>query len=120
MSNILQEVIKNPFALCEKHFLTIIVAPLRNHLAKMVVVDKIAALLSLPFTMESQTQKPLIRTLENLYLDTKVVPNLLYACQLCVRRHVLGKKDLDFQTITSSLPDEDLEGFHGLLGLVSK
>ena len=103
--------------MCEKHFLTVLVAPLRNHLASPIVIEKIASLLSLPFTLEDK-EADLVQSLESIYLDTKVVPNLLYSCKLTVRRRKLESEAVELHEIASMLTQEDLEGMDKSLRLV--
>ncbi len=116
--SIFQEVIQTPKSLCEKCFLTVLVAPLRNHLASAIVIEKIASLLSLPFTLEDKKDAELTRSLESNYLEGKVVPNLLYACKLTVRRRKIEVDSVELNEIASSLTEEDLEGMDKALRLV--
>ena len=97
-----------------------LVAPLRNHLASPIVVEKISSLLSLPFTLEDKKDADLTQSLESMYLDTKVVPNLLYACKLTVRRRKLEGESIELKEIASVLTEEDLDGMDKSLRLVNK
>ncbi|CAL8081595.1 unnamed protein product [Orchesella dallaii] len=117
----MKEVLDNPKSLCEKHFLTMLVAPLRNHLAEAEVVEKIAVLLSLPYTLDKSVheQEPgLMSSLQTLYLDTKVLPNLLYSCKLIVRRRRVERSSVTLDDILKILTVEDLEGLEKCLRLV--
>ncbi|ODN04951.1 Serine/threonine-protein kinase fused, partial [Orchesella cincta] len=119
----MKEVLDNPISLCEKHFLTMLVAPLRNHLAESEVVEKIAALLALPYTLDKSVhdQEPaLMSNLQTLYLDTKVLPNLLYSCKLIVRRRRVEHSSATLDDIMKILTFEDLEGLEKCLRLVFK
>ena len=89
VGNTMKEVQENPASLCDKPFLTVLVAPLRNHLAEAVVIGKIATLLAMPFTLVSGDHD-LQKNLETIYMDAKVLPNLLYACKLVVRRRKIS------------------------------
>lgn len=60
--------------------LSMFIGPLRNQMCSLQVTNKIASLLMLPFTME-ETKDNLIDIVK-VYLECKVVPNLIYACKL--------------------------------------
>jgi len=105
--------VENPKCLCEKHFLTVVVAPLRNHLAGPEVVEKIATLLSVPFATDKcdseNGEEDIIEMLKTTYLDNKVLPNLLYACKLILQRRRLERNANDLSEISSILTVEDLD-----------
>ncbi|XP_063610743.1 serine/threonine-protein kinase 36-like [Penaeus indicus] len=63
--------------------LSMFIGPLRNQMCSLQVTNKIATLLMLPFTMEET--KDNLRDIVKVYLECKVVPNLIYACKLIFR-----------------------------------
>ena len=157
----MKEVRDCPESLCEKHFLTVLVAPLRNHLASAVVIEKIAVLLAMPFILtprnpspspsSSSSQNPqnrnnhnnnnnnnsnhgddgggggnLQKNLELIYLDTKVLPNLLYSCKLMLRRRRIARLSLNLNSnddhsndMVEILEEEDLDGMDKCMRLIS-
>jgi len=117
----MQEVLDNPKSLCEKHFLTMLIAPLRNHHAEAEVVEKIATLLSLPYTLDKSMQErdpELMSNLQKTYYESKVLPNLLYSFNLIVRRRRLERTSVTLDDILTVLTVEDLEGLEKCLRLV--
>lgn len=110
----------NPNSLCQKHFLTMVLAPLKNTTTEPEVVEKIAVLLSLPFTLDESIHEispGLISNLQTLYVETKVLPHLLYTCKLMVINRVKGLS-LTLEDICSMLTMEDLEALEKLLRVV--
>lgn len=98
-----------------------LVAPLRNHLSDPEVVEKITVLLSLPYTLDKSTydaEPKLLSSLQSLYLDTKVLPNLIYACKLIVRRRRVEHGSATLEEISSILTVEDLSALEKCLRLV--
>ncbi|XP_045619786.1 serine/threonine-protein kinase fused [Procambarus clarkii] len=64
----------------EQSELSLFISPLRNQTCPVQVTNKIATLLFLPFTMEEM--KPTITDVIKVYLECKLVPNLIYSCKL--------------------------------------
>lgn len=67
-------------SLLQQNCVSVFVSPLRNPAASCRVVEYVACLLSLPFTVS--TSKENIEKIEQVYLDVRVVPNLVYAIKL--------------------------------------
>lgn len=79
----LKDAIENPQTLVHRNLVAVIVVPLRNVNASPNLVERIATLLAIPWTdIENGAEEALIRA----YADTRVVPNLLYACKVMVQR----------------------------------
>ncbi|CAG7733931.1 unnamed protein product, partial [Allacma fusca] len=120
----MREVEGNPGSLCEKHFLSVLVAPLMNHLAEVGVVEKIATLLAMPFTLTAGNSE-LQENLERIYYGAKVLPNLVYACKLMVRRRLLQRISMNFKSgdlvedLMGIVEDEDLVGMDKCMRLIT-
>lgn len=108
----------NPECICEKHFLTVLVAPLRNHLTSPEVIEKISDVLGVPFTMEDLPDG-FLHALQSMYLDSKVLPNLLYAVKVTVRRRGIECNSNELNEIVNFLTAEDLASLNKCLRLVS-
>ncbi|XP_049959679.1 serine/threonine-protein kinase fused isoform X1 [Schistocerca serialis cubense] len=65
-------------------FLGMVMAPLRNPLASCRVVEYVACLLSLPFSLDEIGDDE-IDTLEQIYADVRVIPNFVLASVLLAR-----------------------------------
>ncbi|KAK0090146.1 hypothetical protein PV325_002571 [Microctonus aethiopoides] len=77
----MEEIIEGEIAsLIEETCLSIFVSPLRNSAASCQVIEYVACLLSLPFVV-SICQEDLNK-IEQVYLDVRVVPNLVCAMRL--------------------------------------
>nr|CAD7194869.1 unnamed protein product [Timema douglasi] len=72
-------------SLMQSSCVKVVLGPLRNPSAHSRVVEYVACLLSLPFVIGSISQED-IDCIMQAYLDVKVVPNLIYASKLFVRR----------------------------------
>ncbi|OXA57201.1 Serine/threonine-protein kinase 36 [Folsomia candida] len=114
----MKAIMANPRCICEKHFLTVLVAPLRNHLTSPDVIERIADVLGVPFTMDDDLPQDLVFPLQSMYLDSKVVPNLLYAVKVIVRRRGIESKSTDLDEIVSFLNEEDFSALNKCLRLV--
>ena len=81
---------ENPQTLEQRDLVAVVVAPLRNINASPSVVERIATLLAIPWAAPPEDdredsavdEEAIIRA----YVDTRVVPNLLYACKVMVQR----------------------------------
>ncbi|XP_071528363.1 serine/threonine-protein kinase fused [Panulirus ornatus] len=60
--------------------LSMFISPLRNQTCSLQVTNKIVTLLQLPFTLEEMKHK--IVDVAKVYLECKIVPNLVYSCKL--------------------------------------
>lgn len=67
-------------SLLQKNCVSVFVSPLRNPAADCRVVEYVACLLSLPFVTRLCHEN--IDKIERVYLDVRVVPNLVYAMKL--------------------------------------
>lgn len=67
-------------SLLQQNCVSVFVSPLRNPAASCRVIEYVACLLSLPFTV--QVSKENLEKIERVYLDVRVVPNLVYAIKL--------------------------------------
>lgn len=67
-------------SLLQQNCASVFVSPLRNPAASCRVVEYVACLLSLPFTMS--VSKKNLEKIQRVYLDVRVVPNLVYAVKL--------------------------------------
>nr|CAD7570829.1 unnamed protein product [Timema californicum] len=72
-------------SLMQSSCVKVVLGPLRNPSAHSRVVEYVACLLSLPFVVGSISQED-IDCIMQAYLEVKVVPNLIYASKLFVRR----------------------------------
>lgn len=84
----IQELLDGEFDSLKQHNLvSIIVAPLRNSKAIPKVLQSVAQLLSLPFVLAEQHL--VAEAIKGVYIDVKLVPNLMYACKLLLsQRHL--------------------------------
>lgn len=84
----IQELLDGEFDSLKQHNLvSIIVAPLRNSKAIPKVLQSVAQLLSLPFVLAEQHL--IADAIKNVYIDVKLVPNLMYACKLLLSNRQL-------------------------------
>lgn len=67
-------------SLLQQNCVSVFVSPLRNPAAGCRVVEYVACLLALPFTVK--ISKANLKKVERVYLDVRVVPNLVYAVKL--------------------------------------
>ncbi|XP_011300431.1 serine/threonine-protein kinase fused [Fopius arisanus] len=67
-------------SLLQENCVSVFVSPLRNSGAGCKVIEFVACLLSLPFVVA--VSKDNLRKIEEVYLDVRVVPNLVYAVKL--------------------------------------
>ncbi|KAH8416903.1 hypothetical protein KR222_011694 [Zaprionus bogoriensis] len=92
----IQELLDGEFDSLKQHNLvSIIVAPLRNSKAIPKVLQSVAQLLSLPFVLAEQHL--VADAIKGVYIDVKLVPNLMYACKLLLSQRHLSDS-------TASLP----------------
>ncbi|XP_020284918.1 serine/threonine-protein kinase fused isoform X2 [Pseudomyrmex gracilis] len=67
-------------SLLQQNCVSVFVSPLRNPAADYRVVEYVTCLLSLPFTVSINKEN--LEKIERVYLDVRVVPNLVYAIKL--------------------------------------
>ncbi|KAJ8985273.1 hypothetical protein NQ317_007060 [Molorchus minor] len=83
----IQEVINGDMSsLVQPSQTNIIVSPLRNANANSKVLSFVARLLSIPFVVKGITDETLSE-IKKVYLDVKLVPNLVYASKLLLREY---------------------------------
>ncbi|XP_066998074.2 serine/threonine-protein kinase fused isoform X2 [Anabrus simplex] len=81
----MEEVIEGDVdSMLQQSFVGMIVTPLRNSNANCRVIEYVASLLSLPFVSDGVLEDE-IEAIMQVYLDVKVVPNLIYASKLLAR-----------------------------------
>ncbi|XP_075158948.1 STKc_STK36 domain-containing protein fused [Haematobia irritans] len=79
----IQEVLDGELeSLKQKNLVSIIVAPLRNSKAIPKVIESVAQLLSLPFVLNEPLS--IMESINKVYVDCKIVPNLMYASKLLI------------------------------------
>ncbi|ALC49372.1 fu [Drosophila busckii] len=84
----MQELLDGEFDSLKQHNLvSIIVAPLRNSKAIPKVLQSVAQLLSLPFVLADPELT--LEAIKKVYIDVKLVPNLMYACKLLLSQRPL-------------------------------
>ncbi|XP_016986805.1 serine/threonine-protein kinase fused [Drosophila rhopaloa] len=77
-------------SLKQHNLVSIIVAPLRNSKAIPRVLKSVAQLLSLPFVLVDPVLLVDLELIRNVYVDVKLVPNLMYACKLLLSHKQLS------------------------------
>ncbi|EDX16682.1 GD24858 [Drosophila simulans] len=77
-------------SLKQHNLVSIIVAPLRNSKAIPRVLKSVAQLLSLPFVLVDPVLMVDLELIRNVYVDVKLVPNLMYACKLLLSHKQLS------------------------------
>uniref|UniRef100_A0A1I8M2I9 non-specific serine/threonine protein kinase n=1 Tax=Musca domestica TaxID=7370 RepID=A0A1I8M2I9_MUSDO len=83
-------------SLRQKNLVSIIVAPLRNTKAIPKVIESVAQLLSLPFVLNEPLS--IMESINKVYIDCKIVPNLMYASKLLIYERLAN------DSLTSSPP----------------
>ncbi|CAG9863595.1 unnamed protein product [Phyllotreta striolata] len=85
LTRTIQEIIDGELvSLTESSQANVIVSPLRNPNATSKVLNFVARLLSIPFVIKDVNQDCLTK-IRKVYLEVKLVPNLVYACKLLLR-----------------------------------
>ena len=67
-------------SLLQQNCVSVFVSPLRNPAAGSQVIEYVACLLALPFVVQTSFKK--LEDIKRVYLDVRVVPNLVYAMKL--------------------------------------
>lgn len=124
-----QEILDGELDSLKQHNLvSIIVAPLRNAKAIPRVLQSVAQLLSLPFVLADPLLIVDLEIIRNVYVDVKLVPNLMYACKLLLSNrqltdsaasgtHPAGSLSRTLRSIPE-LSEEELETASSLYELV--
>ncbi|KAK2583323.1 hypothetical protein KPH14_009325 [Odynerus spinipes] len=76
-------------SLLQQNCVSVFVSPLRNQGAGCRVVEYVACLLSLPFVISVSQEN--LESIERVYLDVRVVPNLVYAIKLLMSERSEGE-----------------------------
>ncbi|XP_043683688.1 serine/threonine-protein kinase fused isoform X1 [Vespula pensylvanica] len=76
-------------SLLQQNCVSVFVSPLRNQGAGCRVVEYVACLLSLPFVISVSREN--LESIERVYLDVRVVPNLVYAIKLLMSERSEGE-----------------------------
>lgn len=87
-------------SLLQENCMTVFVSPLKNPGASCRVVEYVACLMSLPFVVGCIGPDELER-IQRVYLDVRVVPNLVYAVKLLVSERSCTT-DTDISTSTTN------------------
>lgn len=77
----------------EQSELSMFISPLRNIACPLKVQDKVVTLLMLPFTVNVQDK---MSNIIKVYLECKVVPNLVNACKLIFKGEGKAKRAVEF------------------------
>ena len=78
----------------EQSELSMFVSPLRNQTCALQVINKITTLFMLPFTIDGM--KDQIDDVIRVYLECKLVPNLIYACKLILKLESKVNRTVEF------------------------
>lgn len=93
-------------SMLQQNCVSVFVSPLRNPVASSRVVEYVACLLSLPFTVS--VSKENLEKIKQVYLDVRVVPNLVYAMKLLMTER--SENELGTETrLASSLSADELQ-----------
>jgi len=111
-------------SMLQQNCVSVFVSPLRNPAANCRVIEYVACLLALPFTVSiSQTN---LKKIEKVYLDVRVVPNLIYAIKLlmlkCPDNESYSADKVNNATIrsASSLSADELQALERVLLVVCR
>ncbi|KAL3269712.1 hypothetical protein HHI36_008772 [Cryptolaemus montrouzieri] len=109
LKSIEEVMIGEMISLTQANLTNILVSPLKNSTTSPKVVTYVAKLFSIPFVVRG-TPKETIDIIKKIYLEVKLVPNLVYSSKLLLRK----KADCSAGTTEvyknlSDLNDEDLE-----------
>ncbi|XP_021914869.1 serine/threonine-protein kinase fused isoform X2 [Zootermopsis nevadensis] len=80
-------------AMQQCNFVGVVVSPLRNPGASSRVMEYVSCLLSLPFVVNEVIEEEILK-IQQIYLEVKVVPNLVYASKLLARQKAYDSDDL--------------------------
>ncbi|KAF7992667.1 hypothetical protein HCN44_005011 [Aphidius gifuensis] len=100
-------------SLLQENCVSVFVSPLRNRLASCCVVEYVSCLLSLPFVVNN-IKKDDIDKIVKVYLDVRVVPNLVYALKLLMsekgdNNEINGKLNETNTRSSSTLSPDELQ-----------
>nr|QBJ27802.1 serine/threonine-protein kinase [Locusta migratoria] len=98
-------------------FLGMVMAPLRNPLASCRVVEYVACLLSLPFSLDDIGDDE-IDTLEQIYADVRVIPNFVLASVLLARHRL--SETVDSADVALELSADELQALEVVMTLLCR
>lgn len=91
-------------SMLQQNCVSVFVSPLRNPAASSRVVEYVACLLSLPFTVTISKEN--LEKIKQVYLDVRVVPNLVYAIKLLMSERSESESNVDTRPASSLSADE--------------
>ncbi|XP_015605480.1 serine/threonine-protein kinase fused [Cephus cinctus] len=91
-------------SLLQQNCVSVFVSPLRNSAAGCRVVEYVACLLSLPFVVSLAAED--LAKIERVYLDVRVVPNLVYATKLLMSERSEAESNTNTRSASSLSADE--------------
>lgn len=105
-------------SLLQQNCASVFVSPLRNPAAGCRVVEYVSCLLSLPFTAEISKED--LNKIEQVYLDVRVVPNLVYAMKLLMSERSEGESNVTGSAnagtrSASSLSTDELQALESVM-----
>ncbi|KAK9747216.1 Protein kinase domain [Popillia japonica] len=109
----------------------IVVSPLRNRNASPKVLQYVANIFSLPFVVRNSMENSL-ETIQKVYLDVKLIPNLVYGSKLLTKRRPTNSSNdstptpkntpvpyaIDTTKSVSDLSGDDLQALEHIYGLI--
>lgn len=119
----LSDAIENPQTLEQRDLIAVVVAPLRNVNASPSLVERIATLLAVPWAGIDREDTVDEELIVRAYADTRVVPNLLYACKVMIQRRSGDNRStgsIDSKKTDAELTADDLQSLEMLLGLMAR
>lgn len=91
-------------SMLQQNCVSVFVSPLRNPVASFRVIEYVACLLSLPFTVS--VSKENLEKIKQVYLDVRVVPNLVYAIKLLMSKCSESESSTETRPASSLSADE--------------
>ncbi|KAI4461075.1 protein kinase related [Holotrichia oblita] len=118
-------------SLMQCNLANIVVSPLRNRNASPKVLQYVANIFSLPFVVRNSMENSL-ETIQKVYLDVKLIPNLVYGSKLLTKRRPTNSSNdstptprstpvsyaIDTTKSVSDLTGDDLQALEHIYGLI--
>ncbi|XP_014480493.1 PREDICTED: serine/threonine-protein kinase fused [Dinoponera quadriceps] len=105
LQNSMEEIMEGEVdSMLQQNCVSVFVSPLRNPAASSRVVEYVACLLSLPFTVS--VNKENLEKIKQVYLDVRVVPNLVYAIKLLMSERSENESNTETRPASSLSADE--------------
>ncbi|KAK6625506.1 hypothetical protein RUM43_005805 [Polyplax serrata] len=108
------------------NLVSVVIAPLRNYNASPKVLEYVANMLALPFVVTGPSEKE-VENIEEVYLEAKVLPNLIYASKIIARNKncpsrsttpsAFGEGDMQYQSV-SELSSDELQALEAICLLI--